>query len=73
MEIALVLGSLGLLGIAANRWGADSRDSNVSLFAAPNPGACEMLVAVDEPVLCPALIPNQKTRAHLRLSLHGAA
>jgi hypothetical protein len=73
MEIALLIGSLGLLGIAANRWGVDTRDSGVSLFEAPNQGACEMLVALDEPVLCPTAIPNQRTRAHLRLTLHGAA
>jgi hypothetical protein len=73
MEIALLIGSLGILGIAANRWGVDSRDSDVSLFESGRPHACEMLVAIDEPVLCPEMIPNQRTRSHLRLTLHGAA
>jgi hypothetical protein len=72
MEIALLIGALGILGFAANRWGVDSRDADVSLFKAPNSPAREMLVAFDEPS-CSTEICCRPRRAHLRLRLHRAA
>jgi hypothetical protein len=72
MEVALLLGSLGVLGIAANRWGADSRDSDVSLFKSPNPPARETLVCMSEADEEPASIAYRRPRAHLRLRLHRA-
>ena len=74
MEVALLIGSLGILGIAANRWGVDSRDSDVSLFKAANPGAREMLLAFDDGRGSAKAISTQRQpRAHLRLRLHRAA
>ena len=74
MEVALLIGSLGILGIAANRWGVDSRDSDVSLFKAANPAAREMLLAFDDGRECPkAISTRRQPRAHLRLRLHRAA
>lgn len=72
MEVALLIGSLGILGVAANLWGVDSRDSDVSLFKRACPPARETLVAWDEPAAQPVAIPRSRPRAHLRLRLHRA-
>jgi hypothetical protein len=72
MDVALMLGSLVILGVAANRWGADSRDPDVSLFKTANPPARETLVCMSEPDEDPASIAYQRPRAHLRLRLHRA-
>ncbi len=73
MEVALLIGSLGILGVAANLWGVDSRDSDVSLFKCPCPPARETLLAWNEATPGPAVaIPCSRPRAHLRLRLHRA-
>jgi hypothetical protein len=73
MEIALLIGSLGMLGIAANRWGVDSRDSDVSLFRAAAPAARETILCPCDLVEAPAAVVKHQPRAHLRLRLHRAA